>query len=252
MKVALQLYTVRDKMKVDYISTLRAVADVGYKYVEFAGHPFMSIDVLDLKKFLNEIGIKPVSAHVGFNDLENGFNEIISYAKSLGLKYLVSEPDVREISSLNECLKITEKMNKIGKKVSDNGLRFGIHNHAIEFNKKFDGKTVYDIFVENTDPSLVFFQPDVYWIKYAGYDPVKVIEKLENRCFLVHLKDMKDEVSKDMIELGQGILNFKDIVKACEKAGTEYYIVENDRPSMDSIISVKKALEYLKENFEIE
>jgi len=252
MKVALQLYTVRDKIKEDYVSALKAVAKVGYKYVEFAGHPFMSVEVAELKDFLQEIGIQPISAHVGFRDMESKPDGVLSYAKELGLKYVVSEPDIRKMSSIDDCLTAAKKMNEMGRKAKEYGLKFGMHNHAVEFDKKFNGRTVYDILVENTDPSLVFFQPDVFWIKYAGYDPVEVISRLKNRCFLVHLKDMKDEASKDMIELGQGIIDFKAVIDACEKVGTEYYIVENDRPSMDSIESVRLALEFLKENFEVE
>ncbi|MBS7618817.1 sugar phosphate isomerase/epimerase, partial [Candidatus Bathyarchaeota archaeon] len=116
----------------------------------------------------------------------------------------------------------------------------------VEFEKKIDGTPVYDILVENTDPSYVFLQPDVYWIYYAGYDPCEVIKALKNRCFLVHLKDMKDKVSKRFIELGCGVIDFKAVVEVCESSGVKWYIVENDVPTMDSIESAKFALDYFK------
>ncbi|MCD6563207.1 MAG: sugar phosphate isomerase/epimerase [Thermoproteales archaeon] len=252
MRVALQLYTIRDKIKEDYLNSLKNVAEIGYKYIEFAGHPFLTVELDKLKKFLNDIGITPVSAHVSFEMMDTDPDKILTYASRLGLKYVVSEPNVRKMKNFDDCVKAAVKMNKMGKKAYEYGIRFGMHNHAIEFDMKFREKTVYDILIENTDPEFVFFQPDVYWIKYAGYDPVEVLSRLKDRCYLVHLKDMKDLETKDMIELGQGILDFKAIVNVGEKVGVDYYIVENDRPSMDSLESVRVALNYLKENFEVE
>lgn len=252
MKVALQLYTIRDKVKENYIDALEKVAEIGYKYVEFAGHPFLSVDVNKLRDFLDNIGVKAVSAHVGFDLILSDPDRVLKYASSLGLKYIVSEPDIRKMSNVKDCLDAASKMNSIGRKTLEYGIKFGMHNHAIEFDKKFNGRTVYDILIENTESDLVFFQPDVYWIKYAGYDPVDILSRLNGRCYLIHLKDMKDIESKDMIELGQGIIDFKVIVETGEKVGTDYYIVENDRPSMDSLESVRIALEYLKENFDVE
>jgi sugar phosphate isomerase/epimerase len=253
MKVALQLYTVRDKVSRDYKSALRMVRESGYRFIEFAGHPFLTVDVDELRAFLDQIDLKPISTHISFDVVEsNKRNTIFNYAYKLGLKYVVSEPDVRRINDLSLCVKVAEKMNSIGKDAENYGLKFGMHNHAIEFEKKIDGAPIYDILVENTDPSYVFFQPDVYWIYYAGYDPCEVIKALKNRCFLVHLKDMKDKVSKGFIELGCGVIDFKAVVEACESSGVEWYIVENDAPSMDSIESAKFALEYLRRNFKVE
>ena len=252
MKVALQLYTIRDKIAKDYVKALETVAKIGYKAVEFAGHPFGTVPVRELKELLQKLGLKAISAHVDFKKLKEKPDELLNYAKELGLIYIVSEPNIKEIKSYDECIQVAKTMNEIGRKVKEYGMKFGMHNHAIEFEVKFEGKTVYDIFLENTDPSLVFFQADVFWIKYAGYDPVEVLKKLKGRCLLVHLKDMKDEVSKDFAELGQGILDFKKIVQVGDEIGVEWYIVENDRPSVDSFESIRIALEYLRKNFKVE
>jgi len=252
VKVAVQLYTIRDKTSSDYVNALKVVSQVGYKGVEFAGHPFGTVSAEELKRLLGKLGLMPVSAHVAFRDLIEKPSNVIGYAVKLGLKYIVSEPNVREMKSLEDCLEAAESMNDIGRRIKDAGMLFGMHNHAIEFEKKFEGRTVYDILVENTDPALVFFQPDVYWIKYAGYDPVEIISRLRDRCHLIHLKDMKDPESKAFAELGRGIIDFKAIIEAGERSGADWYIFENDRPSVDSFESIKIALEYLRENFDVE
>jgi len=253
MKVALQLYTVRDKVAKDYKTALRMVRESGYKAVEFAGHPFSTVEVGELRELLDQLGLKSVSAHVSFDILESDRRDVVfKYACRLGLKYLVSEPDVRRIDDLNTCIEVTKKMNSIGKDAESYGLKFGMHNHAIEFEKKIKGAPIYEILVKNTDPSYVFFQPDVYWIYYAGYDPCEVIKALKNRCFLIHLKDMKDKVSRGFIELGRGIIDFKAVVEVCESSGVEWYVVETDIPTMDSIESARSSLEYLRRNFKVE
>ncbi|MBS7618285.1 hypothetical protein KEJ25_06760, partial [Candidatus Bathyarchaeota archaeon] len=116
---------------------------------------FSTVDADELRGFLDQLGLKPVSAHVGFDVLEsNRRNIVFEYAFKLGLKYVVSEPDVRLINDLNACVKVAEKINSIGKSMESYGLKFGMHNHAVEFEKKIDGTPVYDILVENTDPLL--------------------------------------------------------------------------------------------------
>ena len=250
MKVAVQLYTIRDKVSEDYVNALKAVSEIGYRAVEFAGHPFGTVKVEELRQLLERLGLKPVSAHVGFKSLEEEPEKVLGYAARLGLSYIVSEPNVRAMKNVEDCLEAAEKMNRIGERARDADMRFGMHNHASEFEVMFNGKTAYEILVENTDPELVFFQPDVYWVKYAGYDPVEIIRRLKGRCFLVHLKDMRADGG--IAELGQGIIDFKAVVEAGEASGVDWYIVENDRPSLDSIESIKLALKYLKNNFEVE
>lgn len=250
MKVAVQLYTIRDKVSEDYVRALEAVSEIGYRAVEFAGHPFGTVKAEELRRLLERLGLKPVSAHVGFKSLEEELEKVLGYAAQLGLSYVVSEPNVKAMKNIEGCLDVAEKMNRIGERARDAGIRFGMHNHASEFEVKFNGKTAYEILVENTDPELVFFQPDVYWVRYAGYDPVEIIRRLKGRCFLVHLKDMRADGG--IAELGQGIIDFKAIVEAGEASGVDWYIVENDRPSLDSIESIKLALKYLKDNFEVE
>ena len=250
MKVAVQLYTIRDKISEDYIRALKVVSEIGYSAVEFAGHPFGTVKAEELRQLLESLSLKPVSAHVSFKNLEKEPEKVLSYATQLSLNYIVSEPNVIAMKNLEDCLEAAEKMNRIGERARDAGMRFGMHNHASEFEVKFNGKTAYEILIENTDPEFVFFQPDVYWVRYAGYDPIVIIRQLKGRCFLVHLKDMGADGG--IAELGQGIIDFKAVVEAGEASGVDWYIVENDRPSLDSFESIKVALKYLKDNFEVE
>ena len=249
VKTALQLYTVRDQMARDWRRTLERIAAAGYKAVEFAGNPFMSLPAGELKKFLDELRLKPVSAHISYSYLRNSPERVLSHAAELGLSFVVAEPDVRRVTSEEDVAKLAEEMSQVGREVSARGMRYAMHNHAIQFERLVGGKPLYWLLVELTDPRYVYFQPDVYWIKYAGYDPVEVIEQLRGRCPLVHLKDMKDERTREMAEIGEGIIDFAKIVEAGAKAGVEWYVVEHDNPPGDSVESAKKMLNYLKGRF---
>ena len=249
MRVALQLYTVRDQMAKDWRKTLERVAAAGYRAVEFAGGPFLSIPASELKEILGALGLKPVSAGVSYRDLRSDPERVLSYAAELGLRFVQAEPDVRWVASERDAAKLAEEMSEVGREVSRRGMRYTMHNHAVQFERLVGGRPVYWLLVELTDPRYVYFEPDVYWIKYAGHDPVEVIERLRGRCPLVHLKDMKDERTREMAEIGEGVIDFAKIVEAGSRAGVEWYIVEHDHPPGDSVESARKMLNYLKSRF---
>ncbi len=252
MRVALQLYTIRDKIAADYRRALRKVAEIGYKAVEYAGHPFLTVSADELRSLMEELNLRPVSAHVPYNLLRSHTSRVLEYASKVGLDYLVSEPDVRKISTRAEAVEVAEEMSELGREIAGRGMRFCMHNHAVQFEKRIGGKPVYMILVEESDPRYVHFQLDTYWVKYAGYNPVEVLRALKGRCPLIHLKDMRDEESREMTELGRGIINFREIVEVAERVGVEWYIVENDRPTLDSLESARVALMYLRSAFTVE
>jgi len=252
LKVALQLYTIRDKIAIDYKWALRKVVEIGYRAVEYAGYPFLTVHVDELKGLMKELGLKAVSAHVSYDLLKTDVSRVLNYASRMGLEYIVSEPDIKRISTRAEAVEVAEEMNKLGREIAKRGMRFCMHNHAVQFERKVSGRPVYMILVEESDPRYVHFQLDTYWVKYAGYDPAEVLRILEDRCPLIHLKDMRDEETREMTELGHGIIDFRKVVRIAERIGVQWYIVENDRPSLDSLESARAALAYLRREFSIE
>ncbi len=249
MRVALQLYTVRDQVAAQWQRALRRVAEAGYGAVEFAGHPFMNMGAMELKGFLEQVGLQPVSAHIAYRSLRENPDGVLRYSSELGLEFVVTEPDTRSISSEGELDGLAAEMDRLGMEAAERGLRLAMHNHSVQFERSIGGKPIYWHLVEKTDPRYVFFQPDVYWVKYAGFDPVAVISSLRGRCPLLHLKDMKDERTREMAEVGQGVIDFEAVISAAEKSGAEWYIVEHDHPPGDSIESARRMLEYLKARF---
>lgn len=244
MTIALQLYTVRDETAKDFAGTLRRVAAAGYTAVEFAGYGDLSTK--QMQELLAETGLQALSSHVSRDRLENHFEQEIAYAQAIGCPYIVMPwlaPDQR-IGKTWPIL--AETLNSMGKAAKEHGLTLGYHNHDFEFAPVSDNdKTlVLDYLLEHTDPAHVAFELDTYWAAYAGVDPVNYLQRHAGRIPLVHLKDMTPE--RTFTEVGAGTLPITAIIEAARASGAQGYIVENDQPSIPSLESAQRSLQFLR------
>jgi len=241
VNISVQLYTLREETGRDFAGTLEKVAKIGYKGVEFAGYG--GISAKEMRNYLDSFGLKATGSHVAFDILTRNLDEVIEYNLEIGNKYIICP--WKEYKGREDYVKTAELLNEIGRKCKDNGLKFGYHNHADEF-ESFDGEYGLDIIYKNTDPQLVAAEIDTYWVYYAGVDPVDYIKKYTGRCPLVHLKDMEAGEGKDFAEVGSGIMDMKAIISAAKDAGCEWFIVEQDVCKKPALESVKISFENLK------
>jgi sugar phosphate isomerase/epimerase len=234
----LALYTVRDNMTDDAQSTLKAVADAGFKYIEAAGYAdgkFYNMSPADFKKFLKEIGLSPVSTHQGSVTMDNA-DAMIADVKAAGFKYFVipvppmglfkSDRETRTMSMTGGAANLAEIINTLGKKCHTAGLELLYHNHDFEFREDSDGIVPIDYLLEHCDPKYVNFQMDLYWVTKAGADPVAYFEKYPGRFKIWHVKDM-DEQGR-FAPVGKGNINFARILENKKLSGMKYYMVEQD------------------------
>ena len=243
--LALQMYTVRDQMAADFTGTFKEVAKIGYAGVEI-GTGAGNMSGADLKKFLEDCGLKLCGVHVPIDALDKDLINVIKYNLALGNKYLVCPwlPEERR-NSAAMWQRTARVMASIGAALKGDGLLLCYHNHSFEF-QKFDGKYGLDIFYDYCEPELVQAEIDTYWIQHGGEKPAEYIRKYGNRCPLVHLKDMLADEQKTFAEVGSGILDWPAIFKASEAAGAKWYIVEQDRCQRPPLESVKISFENLK------
>jgi sugar phosphate isomerase/epimerase len=201
----------------------------------------------EAKKALDDAGLKVSGAHASIDLLEKDLEKVLDENQTLGNTNLVCPwmPENRRKDAAG-WKQVAQSLNRIGRAVHERGMTFGYHNHSFEF-QQFDGVKGYDILWENTEPHLVKAEVDVYWVKHGGEDPVERINKLGDRVLLLHLKDMAAGPDKKFAEVGTGILDFKAILAAAEKAGAQWGAVEQDNcydtPPLDAI---KTSLENLK------
>ncbi|WPX40256.1 sugar phosphate isomerase/epimerase [Akkermansia sp. N21116] len=251
--IALQLYSVRHDLQKDYKHTIQQVRETGYTMVEAANYrdgKFYGLTPEDFKKNLKEVGLRPLSSHVGKelsrNELQSGdfreslkwWNACIDDHKTAGITYIIV-PWLSVPNTLKDLQTYCNYFNEIGKKCRERGLSFGYHNHSHEFSK-VEGQLMYDYMIEHTDPKYVFFQMDVYWMVIAQQSPVDYFHKYKGRFELLHIKDKR--------EIGQsGMVGFDAIFRNTDTAGTKYLIVEQEHFSQNSFHGIKQSLKYLQE-----
>jgi sugar phosphate isomerase/epimerase len=243
--VGLQLYTLRDETAKDFVGTLKKVADLGYKAVEFAGYG--GIEAKEMKKVLDDLDLTAPSSHVGLQLLEDELNQQIEYSLEIGAKYIMCPYlDANVYLNTEESLEKTlEAFKKIAAETKRQGLQFGYHNHDFEF-KKLGDEYILDLMYQAVDPELMVAELDLFWVKKAGLDPKAYLETYKGRCPIIHVKDMTGDERRVFAEVGHGIIDYKPIFNIADDIGVEYYIVEQDVCERPPLESVKMSIDYLK------
>ena len=241
MQVALELYTVRDETARDFAGTLRRVAQIGYRGVEFAGYG--NLTAQEMSALLAETGLLPVSTHLGLDALQDSQLEAsMRYCLDIGCAFIVLPWLANEWRTREGMQALAPRLNAIGQRCQEHGITFAYHNHDFEFTR-VDGIYLLDYLLQATDASLVKIELDVYWVAYAGLDPVSYLHTLGNRVVLLHLKDMAAD--RSMTEVGKGMLDMQQICAFAQNRGL-WGIVEHDHPQIPSLESAKISLEYFR------
>jgi sugar phosphate isomerase/epimerase len=234
-RVALALYTVRDAFAADSQSTLKAVRDIGYGAVEFAGLGRWKEE--DVRAQLDDLGLRGLSAHVPLQRLRDDLPGVIREAKTLGLQYIAFPwlpPEQRTVGFYRALVPI---LKATGEACAAEGLTFCYHNHDFELEPVFGGMNALEFFAQEVSAQHLAFELDVYWAAFAGLDPIQVLERFAGRTPLVHFKDMTNDGSRTFAEVGSGSLDFAEILETCTRGGAQWGIVEQDqcqRPPLES------------------
>ena len=241
--IGLQIYSLGGELTKDVPAGMKQLKQMGYSTLELAGNntgKINGVDMMEFKKMAEDAGLKITSSHVNPPTGEytpDTRNTIMEYWKKtaddhakLGVKYLV-QPGQPRTRSVEEVAYVCDVFNEAGKIVKAAGIPFGYHNHDFEFAKVVPGGTgavfgrhnkgekIYDLFLKDTDPDLVFFEMDVYWTVIGQNDPVEYMKKYPDRIKLLHIKDRAI--------LGQsGFMNFEMIFKQAYQIGVKEYYVE--------------------------
>jgi sugar phosphate isomerase/epimerase len=258
--IGVQLWSVRDDMKKDAKGTIEAIAKMGYRQVEpfgFDGGNLFGLSYADFNSLLKSNGLTMPSTHSMFtlahyneatNDITDDAKKIIDNAAKYGAKYIIApwmkEEDRKSID------KMAKALNAAGKYAKKAGIRQAYHNHNFEFEQKAaDGRLLIECLLHDTDPSLVTFEMDIYWVVNANYNPLDMFRLYPGRWELCHAKDLAATDKRESIEVGDGTINFKKIFKHADQAGLKYYIVELENYVTTPIQGVKRARKNLVKVF---
>jgi sugar phosphate isomerase/epimerase len=235
MPVGFQSWIVREKIGNDFPGTMKMVAEMGYESVElcsplgykdlgFGG--LMKFSGNEVKKIVNDSGLKLASTHYGMDEMRKNLSDRIRWATDSGQKQMiVSSVGLPENATLSDWLKAAEELNKMGTEVKKAGLQLGYHNHHTEF-KQLEGKLVYDELMKVLDKDLVKMQFQVAVIS-VGYKAADYFKKYPGRFISAHLADWSKELNKQ-VPVGQGIVDWKEFFATLKTAGIKNIFVEMD------------------------
>lgn len=248
-KTALQLYTMREPAKRDLPGTLARIREVGWEYVQWSGMPDLPADAI--RAALDAAELKAVAAHCAMEPFEKDFEAAVRFWKTVGVT------DVAPGGMMGDCrdtleawLRGARRLDAIGARLKEIGLRLSYHNHDFEFGA-FDGdpRRKIDILYEATAPHRLYAEWDVAWVQVGGADPADYLRRYTGRSPVIHMKDIAAQ-PKDghawFVPLGTGILDWSSIFAAGEAAGVEWYIYEQDTCDGDIFDDIRISYEFLK------
>jgi len=247
MKIAAQLYTVREFLKTpsEIEVSLGKVKKIGYDAIQVSGTGDISHQ--QLKDFADKEDLTICATHVSFDRLKNHMDDVIRQHKLWGCKYVGLGAMPAEYRTTKEgYIEFSKIASVFARELADADLRFIYHNHNFEY-IKFDGKTGMDILLEETDPLNFDFEIDTFWVQAGGADPAEWIKKVKSRMKVVHYKDMAGslEFKPIMAEVGEGNLKWTEIINASYDCGVEWCCVEQDICKGDPFDSLKISLNNL-------
>ncbi|MCD6361315.1 MAG: sugar phosphate isomerase/epimerase [Armatimonadetes bacterium] len=242
--VALQLYSVRHEMAEDVFGTLKAVAEMGYEGVDFAGYHDTSAE--DLRDMLDDLGLRRAGTHLQLDKLVGDeLQRTIEFEQTLGNRYLVVAsvpPERRE--NRDAWLETCELLNSVAETLRPLGMYTGYHNHGWEFEQQFDGDYAWDIVAQNTVEDVIM-QLDTGNAMSGGADPVELLERYPGRARTIHLKDWSADKPRQIV-LGEGDSDWDGIFTLCETGGTEWYIIEQVSDRHEPLECVRQSIENIR------
>jgi sugar phosphate isomerase/epimerase len=256
-QISIQLYTLRNQLALDLEGTLAALRQIGYRRVEHAG--FVGRTAAQFRAILDAAGLRATSGHVGIPQPFNAatWQAALADANTVGSTYIVhpffgAGPNgpIRSAAAYHA---LARDLNRAGALARQAGLRFGYHNHQLEFFRMTEdepNRTGFDILTDETDPRLVHFELDIFWTYRGARDPVDVIRENRGRIKQVHVKDM--DVNGTFTDPGQGLIDFGRIFAHAREAGLVEYIVERDdagsppRAPADALVTARVGYQYLR------
>ena len=257
-EIGVQLYTVGDVLRQDFDGTIRQVAAIGYKQVEFAG--YFNKTPQEVRALLDRFGLKSASTHIAMDLLRRDLPAQINSAHVIGHEYITIPSLGRSETPMNTAdawKRVASECNEMGAKVKAAGLKLAFHSHSGEFVNVGGGKTGMDVFIAETDPSVFSFQIDLGWARVASQDPVAWFKRYPGRFRMWHIKDFENLGAAQARQaesfrnptppgggrggaggpatqagrpapIGAGDIDFKPILAAWRDAGLEHFFVEQD------------------------
>ncbi|QYY34528.1 TIM barrel protein [Ruficoccus sp. ZRK36] len=255
-KTAVQMYTVREHTKTaaDLAKTLKAISDIGYPAVQLSAVGAMNgdapeVDAKTARQMLDDNGLKCIATHRPLESFTQNIQAEIDFHQTLGCDYTAIGIIPRSYAyTYEDYRRFLQEATPVVEQLKAAGIRFGLHNHAIEFFRpEPGGKTLLDILIDESTPDFML-EFDLYWLEHSGANCVPFMERCAGRVPVIHLKDKEvHEPGNEtrMAPIGEGNMDWAGILPACEKAGVDWYCVEQDNCYRDPFDCLKSSYDFL-------
>lgn len=253
--IGLQVYTVRDQFAKDPEGTLNKVGAIGYREIDLGGFLPSTLPPATLKSYLHAAKIAPVSDYMEMPKTAGDWKKSVEAARAVGVAYIVTgNTDPLDATGWQ---RLADLFNECGRLSADAGMQFAYHNHIREFDRLGD-TCGFEILLTRCDPKLVQMEMDIFWITYAGEDPLAYWKRFPGRFPLLHIKDLRkgmtvnphefppDNGPNPFVPVGQGRIDWPRIFANVGEAGTKHIFVEQDRCDGSPFDALKTSFEYLK------
>jgi len=246
-KVGVQLYSVRKEMMADAAGTLKKLGQIGYQEIESAQSEkgnYYGLEPKEIKKLLKDQGMTLRSGHT---HIDKNWQKSIDEAAEAGQEYIICSVLPSPGQTVANYQKSADMFNRAGEQCKKSGIMFGYHNHESEYDT-VDGKVLYDVLLDNTNPALVHMEMDLGWVIAAGKDPLAYFSKYPGRFPLWHLKDMS-LTEKKSVEFGKGGVDIIGLMKQAKQAGMKYYFIEQEEYAVTAFDSLEYDYNWLAERW---
>jgi sugar phosphate isomerase/epimerase len=234
-RIGLMLYSVRDECALDLEGVLRAVAAMGYEGVEI--FDLHGQEAATVRGWLDELGLVAVSRHAGLDVIETRLPELAEEGRALGWRRLALswlDPDTLETPGL------AAHIGELATAAREHGLELGFHNHDAELRPLPSGRTFLDEL-----PSELFLELDLGWAWYAGVDVLALLDRVRDRCPIVHVKDIASREGREFRPVGDGAVGYEHLAPAASAAGVEWLLVEQDEAEGSTLAAAQRSFEAL-------
>lgn len=254
-RIGLQMYTMRDYVKTpeEYVKTVTRISEIGYRVLQMTRPAFMGLS--ENVSLLSSLGLSADSVFKPWDKVIPEIDDAAREAEGYGCDVLRTNsiPDEMRIKGADGYREFARLMNESGKACKKVGLRYMYHFHAFEW-ITFGKERGIDILLNETDPELVYFYPDVFWLTNAGTEPSVSLRMFKGRAFTMHVKDYAIRQLEGKIEnvpyffapVGTGNLNWEGIMKTANEIGIERFVVEQDACDGDVFEAIKTSYDGLR------
>jgi len=250
-QIGLQIYSLRYEAQKDLPATLELIRSLGFEEVEVP--EFYGRTALEFRRLLDKAGLTATTMGASFEQLDKNIEVVIKDAQALGAQYVVcSTIPHKDYLTVEECDRAAVALERFGKALAKEKLHCCYHTHGTEFRAAADG-TVFDRLVQRTNPELVNFEMDIFWIVYAHQDPVPLLRRYPGRFPLLHLKDIRkgtvlgglprDVREEESVPLGQGIVDVPAALRAARETGVRHYYLEDE--AVEATGQIRESLRFL-------